>query len=323
MAEEKKPTWLRPEKMKSWRYPMELNIGQDQQTRVRIIDDTPWTELYRHTSGADGFMKALCTATFDNASLCPLCVVNNHPAFAGSGDKKVENSDLPYPKGRDCVKAVWVYDLNEPRLLIGVRVWEAIEALVTLGMDVLGRDISIGRTGKGLSTQYQPVLLDASPRPDMSGAKVPDAITYKEALRNNIRLITMIRPEDYRVAQKVDGVATTMTEAVGGIRPQPTPVVSTPVVSTPAAAPAAAPVTAPALVMDGVTGDRIKMAKEFSGLLAKRAIPLDTVAEGMDRINKARKAMGLDGINELNKLSDEEYGDFLNYCKKVAASKGA
>lgn len=139
-------------------HPDVLYFKANEQHAVRLLDDELPLSVFYHScrDEAGNFVKVHCVGSRQG---CRFCEQNNKEEYA-----KAANADRPYPFRSEFVKAVWVYELNAMRLLIGKQVWD--KCIKPLGVSygtLANRDLQVIRQDTNGQVSYTVVPKDPAP----------------------------------------------------------------------------------------------------------------------------------------------------------------
>jgi hypothetical protein len=170
-------------------HPDVLYFKQNEKHVIRLLDDDlPMVGFYHSCRDDSGnFVKVRCIGSRHG---CRFCEVNNQELYA-----KAANSDRPYPFRSEFVKAVWVYELNAMKLLVGKQVWE--KCIKPLGVSygtLANRDLEVIRQDTNGQASYTVVPKDPTPFALASQVKdIPDVKNYIKWLDANATKVMSAR----------------------------------------------------------------------------------------------------------------------------------
>jgi hypothetical protein len=170
-----------------------LSFKADQKHLVRLLDDKPPIQVWRHTC-RDEMGRYVYASCVGRRNGCPFCEANKHPKF---------------PVGSQYVKTVFVVDEGVYKLLVGNEVWKGIEAIYNENNSVTTVDLSITRTDRDRKGTYsvvhkpQKTEIALPSDPDM-----PKPDNYVAWLKANIKLVDKIVIEEVPAGSE-DGESTT------------------------------------------------------------------------------------------------------------------
>lgn len=293
-----KPSWLAQGKKKAYSGNV-LYFPANSNYTVRIVDDTPPTEIWKHSARTpDGaFVNVLCTNTFANQTLCPLCAVNSKQLDRPPQKRK-------YAKSSEWAKVVWVYQENAFKIVRGYKIWQSIDVIYGQGVNIFNRDFSIVRKDEKGQTNYTVVQLDPTEftaAPDLSAA--PKVEEYVDFLRNNINRIVVTDAEDEPVGEQpaTEPPAQKAPSILGGGSQQ----------TASAPAPAA---EAPAAPKEDQAVREQLMARFRKVLSIGTNFDPTAITKALKVVNDARKAMNANAelASDTDSLTNAEFEQYIN-----------
>ena len=300
MAEQRE-SWLNQGKRSS-AFASVLKIVAGQRVVVRLLDQTPAEEIWKHTARSPSgmFVKVLCTNTYEDKARCPLCLVNGNEKY-----KEIANRDRPYPISSENAKAVWVYEENKAKLLVGSDVWKRIDMVYQDNGDIFGCDLSISRSGaESNRVVYNVRALESSTfSQEYDPESIPKIADYLQFLRDNVKKIHVIEPGD-PIPQAPEKKNETPS-VLGGSRSE-----------TPAQAPKEKTAEQPS--GGGDKAEREKLMTRFQDLLNKTSFNSTAMIKGVEEANKKRLAANSSAqkASDIESLSNAEFKDFIDFYEK-------
>ena len=246
-------------------HPDVLHFKKDDKFTVRLMDDLLAEEIWYHScrDHMTNFVKVFCVGTRNG---CPLCEVNWSEQFINA-----KNIDRPYPLRSEYAKAVYVYEQNAFKIVVGKVIWiEQIKPIGVRHKTLINRDLELSRMDTKQRVAYSAIPLDpTSFSKDVSGLRVPTIEDYRTYLKGNITKVEVIRVERGKgMPPEAHNEGAGSAPSSDGIHRH----VEAPAPATPASAPApATPVPAPQA--QGVEPEREELKRRFSLLIQKKWIP--------------------------------------------------
>jgi hypothetical protein len=243
-------------------HPSVLYFKANEKHKIRLLSDELPAQVFYHScrDESGGFIKVRCIGSRNG---CRFCEANNAEQYI-----KVANSDRPYPFRSEYVGPVWVYELNQVKLLVGKQNWEkGIKPLGESYGTLANRDLEVLRQDVGGQVSYTVIPLDVSQfliQVDFSTAPKPDE--YIKWLDANAAKVIMA---------KLGGPAAPASPApgtgqpLGPTQPHPqAPAPGQPLAPTPAQPTMAPPPAQPA--PQGQDDERKALQAELSTVMARK-----------------------------------------------------